>query len=59
MTGDGTQGRILADGTLNITQVARKDTPRPMQELKYAKTNGISQWSLNYMETARLKEMMG
>ena len=59
VTGDGTQGRILADGTLNITQVARKDTPRPMQELKYAKTNGISQWSLNYMETARLKEMMG
>lgn len=57
--GDGTQGRIFADGSLNLTEIEKKDTPRPIEELKYAKTNGIAQWSLNYMETARLREMAG
>lgn len=56
---DGVQGRILSDGSLHMIQVEAKDAPRPIEELVYSKTNGISQWSLNYMETARLREMMG
>ena len=56
---DGVQGRMLADGSLHIVPVEQKDAPRPMEELVYSKTNGISQWSLNYIETARLREMMG
>ena len=56
---DGVQGRILSDGSLHMVQVEAKDAPRPIEELVYSKTNGISQWSLNYMETARLREMMG
>jgi len=57
--GDWTEGRVFADGTLNIYPIEAKDTPRPMDEMKYAKTNGIAQWSLNYMETAHLRELIG
>ena len=56
--GDWTQGRVFADGELNIYPIEEKDSPRVMDELKYTKTNGIAQWSLNYMETVRLHELM-
>lgn len=46
------------DERLVYTDVEDIHYVRPIREVKFANTNGISQWSLNYMETAKLWEML-
>lgn len=46
------------DGKLIFTDVETIHYVRKVSEVKFANTNGISQWSLNYMETVKLREMM-
>ncbi|MNE80830.1 hypothetical protein D3C80_1774370 [compost metagenome] len=53
-----TPGQIDPDGNPVYVNVAEAEYIRPVREVPYANTNGISQWSLNYMETARLLELM-
>lgn len=53
-----TPGRTDKDGNLVYTDVNITEYPRKIQEVEFANTNGISQWSLNYIETAKLYEMM-
>ncbi|WP_342564963.1 hypothetical protein NST84_07400 [Paenibacillus sp. FSL R7-0345] len=53
-----TPGQIDPAGNPVYVKVAEAEYIRPVREIPYANTNGISQWSLNYMETARLQELM-
>jgi hypothetical protein len=48
---------IDAEGNPAYEQVPSQDYLRPMREVSALTTNGVSQWSLNYMETCRLREM--
>jgi hypothetical protein len=51
-------GSILdGEGNPAYEQVASKDSPRPLRDISALTTNGVAQWSLNYMETCRLQEM--
>lgn len=56
--GSGTPGRIDAEGHPVYVRVEDTEYIRDLEELECANTNGISQWSLNYMETSRIREMM-
>ena len=46
------------EGDLIYMDVPKTEYIRSIQEVPFVNTNGISQWSLNYMETAKLLEMM-
>ncbi|NOU62850.1 hypothetical protein GC096_02155 [Paenibacillus sp. LMG 31461] len=54
-----TPGHFDGSGKPVFTIVANTEYVRSIREVKYVNTNGISQWSLNYIETARLREMIG
>jgi hypothetical protein len=54
-----TPGKTDADGNVVYTDVKETEYIRKIQEVEYASTNGISQWSLNYIETAKIREMTG
>lgn len=56
--GSSTPGQFDADGNLVYTVVKDTEYVRQIQEVECVNTNGISQWSLNYIETAKLREMM-
>lgn len=53
-----TPGLVDKNGSLIYTKVDDPEYVRQINEIKYASTNGISQWSLNYIETAKLREMI-
>lgn len=53
-----TPGEIDEEGNLVYTDIEDNECVRKIQEVEFANTNGISQWSLNYIETAKLREMM-
>lgn len=57
--GSNTPGETDKEGNLIYTNVKDLDYVRKINEVKYINTNGVSQWSLNYIETAKLREMMG
>jgi hypothetical protein len=48
---------IDEDGNSAYNQVALQDSPRPLREVSGLTTNAVAQWSLNYMETSRLREL--
>ena len=48
---------IDVEGKPAYEQVPSQDSPRPLREIPALTTNVVSQWSLNYMETCRLREM--
>jgi hypothetical protein len=53
-----TPGSTDADGNVVYTDVKEIEYIRKIQEVEFVSTNGISQWSLNYIETAKILEMM-
>jgi hypothetical protein len=53
-----TPGCTDKEGNVIYTDVADTEYVRKIREVMYANTNGITQWSLNYIETAKLREMM-
>ncbi|KAI7258022.1 hypothetical protein KC345_g10643 [Hortaea werneckii] len=53
-----TPGQTDDEGNLIYMEVPQTEYIRDIQEVPFVNTNGISQWSLNYMETAKLLEMM-
>lgn len=56
--GSNTPGRTDEEGNPVYNDVPQLEYIRPVQEVEYANTNGISQWSLNYLETAKILEMI-
>ncbi|MDQ8734753.1 hypothetical protein [Paenibacillus sp. LHD-38] len=53
-----TPGRFDEQGHLIYNDIPVTESVRPISEVEFANTNGISQWSLNYIETAKLRELM-
>ncbi|AIQ57018.1 hypothetical protein [Paenibacillus borealis] len=53
-----TPGQTDDEGNLIYTNVPKTEYIREIREVPFVNTNGISQWSLNYMETAKLLEQM-
>jgi hypothetical protein len=53
-----TPGQTDDEGNLIYTNVPKTEYIREIREVPFVNTNGISQWSLNYMETAKLLELM-
>jgi len=51
-------GLFDQDGRLAYTDVEDIHYVRKIKEVPFVNTNGISQWSLNYMETVKLREML-
>lgn len=45
------------EGNMLLRQVPEKDSPYPLKEVWNLTTNTTAQWSLGYMEVAKLKEM--
>jgi hypothetical protein len=46
-----------SQGKLPYEQVPVHDSPRTLRELPSFSTNGVAQWSLNYMEICRIREL--
>ncbi|WCM63691.1 hypothetical protein [Paenibacillus polymyxa] len=53
-----TPGRMDKEGNVVYTEVEETEYIRNVQEVEYANTNSISQWTLNYIQTAKIREMM-
>jgi hypothetical protein len=47
------------EGNVAYDQVKETEYIRSIHEVEYANTNGISQRSLNYIETAKIRELAG
>ena len=56
---DPSQFRLKIDsrGDPAIGQVRSEEYLRPMKEISALTTNSVAQWSLNYMEYCRLREL--
>ncbi|WP_078060198.1 exo-rhamnogalacturonan lyase family protein [Gracilibacillus timonensis] len=54
-----TPGKIDKEGNVVYTDVENQEYIRKIQEVEFVNTNGISQWSLNYIETVKLYELSG
>ena len=48
---------IDGQGKPAYQQVPAHESPRPLREVPVLTTNGVAQWSLNYMETCKLREL--
>lgn len=55
--GYNTPGRIDGEGDLVYNGIPEADYIRSIREVERVNTNGVSQWSLNYIETAKIREM--
>lgn len=53
-----TPGKTDRDGNPLYEDVDITEYPRKIQEVEFINTNGVCQWSLNYIETAKIYEMM-
>ncbi len=51
-------GQMDGEGNPVLIEVEATEYIRPIREFPGVHTNGLAQWSLNYMETARLRELM-